>query len=177
MQIIRRASQIEFIRYYLTCEIGKDREIWKRDENGAAELEIEVNSLTERRARDELIRLSTKRGNELRSRLDQNFWYLVTLRSSELRLPLINNQVNPFLQRVSHNLEGFTSLMREYPDNGDLKEFRDEGRKIPHEKLIVIQESSSDFRIMDGSHRAVVMCLRGKDHFDCFLTRSKTFNF
>lgn len=56
-------------------------------------------------------------------------------------------------------------MMRE---RRDIERVRDDGRKIVHTKII-IEDQRDKFQILDGSHRAVVLGIRGSSEIPCYL--------
>jgi hypothetical protein len=168
LQIISPVPQTELIRYYVKSESGKDQKIWESNEEEVRHFDERIDSMPDDEARSNFQRLSEKRQNELRTRLDKYSWHLARFSPSELHLPQINPTVEPYLQDTDRNLLSFASKVKGAPSCSALGEFRDDGIRLCHERLIVMDESGR-FRIMDGSHRAVVMCLRGREVIEGYL--------
>jgi hypothetical protein len=158
---------VEVARYYVMSELGKKSEIWNQSENWVEQFNTRLKESPATEIMETVKRLSEERANELYSKLSSEtfVWSEKQFHSSESRLPQINPGVNRYLANVDWNLDSFSKLVRAI---NDLREFHDDGRKIWHEKLIALEEAGT-IRIMDGSHRAVIMRNRGKNQFHVYV--------
>jgi len=92
----------------------------------------------------------------------------MALPASALHLPRINRRVNPYLERAGWELARFANMVRTLSAETALVEFKDDGRPVCEQNLLVLTEGGRD-RVIDGSHRAGAMCLRGTTTFSCFV--------
>jgi hypothetical protein len=162
-----RVDSVDVARYYVMSELGKKNEIWNKSEEWVKEFNAGLNDSSPGKIMESAKNLSAERANELHSRLSDRalLWREIELHSFELYLPQINPRVNQYLQAISWNLDSFSKLVN---GNDDLLEFHDVGRKIWHDRLIALDQLNR-IRIIDGSHRAVIMRNRGKEHFQVYV--------
>ena len=153
-------------KYYVKSELSK------RD--SPSDLEHCVDALSRDELRLEVQRLSEERKNEIYERLYGSpiAWAFYDLPASSLHLPKINQRVNPFLEQKDWELFKFANLVRSLPEEEALIEFKDNGKAIPFQNLLVLNEDYR-YRIIDGSHRAVILCLRGSTTFQCYVGHSR----
>jgi hypothetical protein len=81
----------------------------------------------------------------------------------------INSDVDPFLERCGFNLAKFAEFVRSNGANEKkLDEFRDDARRIWRTRVIT-EHSMESIQILDGSHRAAILALRGKLEISCYV--------
>jgi hypothetical protein len=158
---------VEVARYYVMSELGKKSEIWNKSEQWVEQFNSELKASPISEITEKAKKLSEERDNELFLKISSRTftWREKQFHSSELHLPQINPQVNQYLLKVDWNLDSFSELVRGV---NDLSEFHDDGRKIWHDKLIALDEVGT-VRIIDGSHRAVIMRNRGRNQFQAYI--------
>jgi ParB-like chromosome segregation protein Spo0J len=54
-----------------------------------------------------------------------------------------------------------------------LTELRNDGRPIIHTKIIAEDDQHGKFQIYDGSHRAVVLGIRGSSEIECYVASNE----
>jgi hypothetical protein len=164
-------AELEVIRHYLKCEIGKIANDWAQTDDCIKILDQSIESLSEEDATRLCVALSYYyRGNALCTLLQKGRnWHLHAIRCSQLFMSGINPEVNPYLEKYSFNLADFVEYMKaDGAKEERLKEFRDDGRKIMHTE-IVVEDQDGKMQIIDGSHRAVVLGIRGNNEISCFV--------
>jgi len=157
-------------RYYLKSERGKKEQVWLKSTQEQEDFDRGIDALPEDKVRREVEQLSMERGNEIYRRLYKSpySWAFEVLPASSLHLPQINEKVKPYLKKASWELAQFADLVKAYSSEAALAEFRDDGRAVRHQNLLVLNENRM-YRIIDGSHRAVTLCLRGTTGFGCYI--------
>jgi len=166
-------DEIEVVRYYIKCEIGKVVRIWEQEEGFVQT----YNNAIDKFPQDEAFRLMRAltgpeyRKNPLYEHLGKNeySWKREGVTCHLLRLPEINDRVNPILERCGFNLARLVEYLGgERTMQPRLSEFRDTGRKVWHSSLIAIRCETA-VQILDGAHRAVILASRGAPQIQCYV--------
>lgn len=164
-------KELEVIRHYLKCEIGKITNDWTQTDEFVKILGQSIDSLNEEDATRLSIALSYYyRGNALCTLLQKEFkWHLTDICCSQLLMSGINPEVDRYTEEYGRNLAMFIQYMKGDGAKVDaLKEFRNDGRKIIHTRIIV-EDQRGKFQIIDGSHRAVALGIRGSSEISCYI--------
>lgn len=171
-------DRYEIAKYYLKCEIGRGIELWNEDAQFSKEFDDWVESIPKTLALRIALFLSGPlyRKNSLQGYLARNglSWTIAKLDIQRLKMPIINPEVNPYLEQCNWMLKelcDFLMVNRQLLD-GDLAEFKDHGGRMYHERLICAEVEGAEIQIIDGGHRAVVLGLKGRDRIEAYVSSS-----
>jgi hypothetical protein len=162
----------EVMRYYLKCELGKVMREWEQTEQFVKSFDLAIETLDN----SETIRLATVLAHHYRRnalpelwRRNPN-WELRTIRSSQLLMSDINDNVKPTLLECGYNLSRFAQHLKgKGANDANLAQFRDKSGRVWHPSIIGEERPDSMIQIYDGSHRAVILASRGQTELSCYV--------
>ena len=166
-------DESEVVRYYLKCELGKCFEIWKQSDDFVHLFERGIDGFSDEIA-VKLVRFLSGpeyRNNGLYYYLGrgQCRWKIEKVDIEMMYLPPINDRVNAIIDNFNRNLAKFIKFLKEDGyKNENLREFRDDGRKIHQQKVISLRVGNR-INIIDGAHRAIILALRGATCIETYL--------
>jgi hypothetical protein len=163
--------EIDVERYYLKCELGKVTREWTQTESTVRTFDQAIDDLDETDASRLAVALSCHyRMNPFCHRLGKHLdWRFREVPISQLLMSEINEKVRPSLVRCHYNLAKFVQLLKDSDTSDEnLIEFRDDARKIWRSSVIAEQRNGM-VQILDGSHRAAILALRGNSEISCYI--------
>jgi hypothetical protein len=158
----------------LKCELGKVAREWTQTEDFVKTFDQTIDKLDDKDAYRLAVTLSCHyRMNPLCHRWGNRFqWRLREIPLSQLLLSEINDKVRPTLMKCRYNLAEFVQYLKDSgTKDNNLREFRDEARRIWHSRIISEDILSGKIQILDGSHRAVILAMRGNAEILCYVAQ------
>ena len=168
-------QETDVMRHYLKCELGKSLRDWQQSEDFVRSF----NETIERLCDDDTNRLALMlsrdyRRNPLANRWGKHLnWRINVVPSSQLLMSEINQKVRPTLLSCGYRLAEFVQHMRgKGAADSNLAEFRDDSRRIWYRQIIG-EQAGNMTQILDGSHRAVILALRGDSELSCYVATGR----
>ncbi|MGA3298111.1 MAG: ParB N-terminal domain-containing protein [Candidatus Bathyarchaeia archaeon] len=171
MPITNDSDETEVVKYFLQCEIGKIAEVWKQQEDFVNTLNQTINNMIASEAVSLAVALSgCYRNNPLCQKLRKGLdWSQQNVSCEQLFISQIKPEIDVFLRKYDFNLAKFAQYMKSDGINEErLSEFRDDQRRIWH-PTIITEDTGFRIQILDGSHRAVILALRGASEIPCYV--------
>lgn len=170
---LKSANEIEVVRYYLKCEVGKLALVDWQPKDFVERVDQAVDRLCEEDAsRLAKVLACYYRNNPLCSRLGNHIskWRIQEIPCNQIRLSQIKTDIDPFLDRFGFNLERFVQFMKAEGAKEErlMKEFPVDSRELWHSRIIC-EPYLNQIQILDGSHRAVILALKGNSKISCYV--------